>query len=477
LLLILCVPLAARAQDLLPPPKPVTPAGPESGAVAAPLTLEEVLSSVENHFPLLLAIEQERQITSGRQIAAAGAFDNVLKSRYGYAPDNNSYPNSRYDISLEQATGIGGLSYYSGFRVSDGIFPVYDGKQKTGEGGEFRGGLALPLAKDGVIDRRRANLAQAGIDRQIAEPVIRRQRLDAFRAAGRAYWGWVMAGRRLEITRQLLKIAEDRDRGLGVRVREGNLAPIERTDNQQTIADRAGRLVAAERRFQEATYILSLYHRDATGRPIIPTIDRLPKTLPEFIAFDPARVDEALAVAARYRPEIERLRLLRQRLEIELRWAENQTLPGINALINAAQDIGQGSKDLDRTTLELAVAFDLPIQRRDARGKAITAQGQILQVAAQERFAADQIAAEVRDALSALDRAYDLRERAKERANFAAQVEEGERRRFLLGQSDILRLNLRELATFDAQLTVIDAELEYFRALVDYRAALGIDRP
>ncbi|MBX7103673.1 MAG: TolC family protein [Gemmataceae bacterium] len=461
------VAFAQAPAQVLPAPTPV---------VTSPLLLEEVLLAVDSHFPLLLAAEQERQIASGRQLAANGAFDNVLKSRYGHSPEEASYPYNRFDFQLEQATGFGGMSYYSGYRVSNGVFPIYDDKNKTADGGEFRGGIAMPLAKDNAIDRRRANVAQAVIDRQIAEPVIRRQRLDAFRAAGRAYWAWVAAGKRLAITRKLLAIAEDRDRGIAIRVEQGAMAAIERTDNRQTVADRQGRLVTAERRFQEATFNLSLYLRDAVGRPVLVSIDRLPEKLPDFVQFDPARVGEALAVAFQYRPEIERLRLAREKLAVELRWAENQTLPGVNALVNAAQDIGAGSKTLDRTTLELAVAVDLPIQRRDARGRALAAQGQILQVAAQERYAGDQIAAEVRDVLSALEQAYELRTRAEERRNYAAQVEEGERRKFLAGQSTILLLNLRELATFDASLTVVDAEWEYFRALVDYRAVLGLDR-
>lgn len=466
-------PILARAQEQLPLPKVLTP----QPVVFVPLQIEDVLRSVENHYPLLLAVEQERQIAGGKVLSAQGAFDNIIKSSYQNEPGNTSYPSNYFNFGIEQATPFGGMSYFSGYRVSEGIFPDYYGYNVTGDGGEFRGGMTFPLLRDKAIDRRRANLAQAGIDRAIAEPVIRRQRLDAFRAAARAYWAWVATGQRLKITRKLLEIAQERDQALAIRVQQGAIAPIERTDNQQTIADRQGRLAVAERRFQEASFMLSLYYRDALGRSVVVSEDHLPTEMPELIAFDPARADEAIAVAVVYRPELQRLRLQRERVEVDLRLAENQTLPGVNAIIAAAQDIGKGKKDLDRTTLELAVGVDLPIQRRDARGKIVSAQAQMLQLAAQERMANDQITAEVRDTLSALDRAYAVRQRAKERQNFAAQVEEGERRRLLLGQSNILTLNLRELATFDAALTVIDAEFEYFRALADYRAALGLDNP
>lgn len=471
--IVLLLPFGVRAQDQLPLPKVLAP----QNIVVVPLQIEDVFNSVEKHYPLLMAVERERQITAGKLMSAQGAFDNVIKSKYNNEPGNSSYPSNYFDFGIEQATPYGGLTYFSGYRVSEGNFPDYYGKNFTGDGGEFRGGLALPLLRDSSIDRRRASLAQAGIDRAIAEPIIRRQRLDAFRAAARSYWAWVATGQRLKITRRLLAIAQDRDQALAMRVQQGAIAPIERTDNQQTIADRQGRLAVAERRFQEASFTLSLYYRDAAGRSVVVGEEHLPAQLPELIAFDQNKVDDAVAMAATYRPELQRLRLLRERIEVDLRLAENQTLPGVNAIINAAQDIGAGKKNLDRTTLELSIGVDLPIQRRDARGKVLSAQGQLLQLAAQERMANDQIVAEVRDTLSALDRAFVIRQRAKERVNFASQVEEGERRKLLLGQSSILTLNLRELATFDAALTVVDAEFEYFRALADYRAALGLDNP
>ena len=43
------------------------------------------------------------------------------------------------------------------------------------------------------------------------------------------------------------------------------------------------------------------------------------------------------------------------------------------------------------------------------------------------------------------------------------------------GDSDLLRLNLRESATFDARITEIEAQLHYFESQADYRAALALD--
>jgi outer membrane protein TolC len=117
---------------------------------------------------------------------------------------------------------------------------------------------------------------KADIDRQIAEPNIQRQRIDAARAASRAYWTWVLAGQRYLIARDVLELARRRDEQLSRRVAAGNLAPIEREDNRRSIVDREARVVAALRLFQQAGFALSLYHRDAVGNPIVPTLSLLP---------------------------------------------------------------------------------------------------------------------------------------------------------------------------------------------------------
>jgi outer membrane protein TolC len=79
------------------------------------------------------------------------------------------------------------------------------------------------------------------------------------------------------------------------------------------------------------------------------------------------------------------------------------------------------------------------------------------------------------DALSALERAYAVREAARENLRLATEVEQGERRTFQEGKSDLFRVNIRELQRAEAQYREVDALSEFYRALADYNAALGND--
>jgi outer membrane protein, heavy metal efflux system len=179
-----------------PPPAPVpapTPntlpeapsLKPQPVSTTGVLSLDEVLATVGQNFPLLQAIEEERRIATGQRVMTEAAFD--LNLRSNLTNNEGSFGNTRLDLLAEQATPYNGLSTFAGYRTGQGDYPVYNLGQKTSQGGELRAGFTLPLLRDGAIDRRRAALRQAQIAEQLADPVIRRNRLDVLRAAARAY--------------------------------------------------------------------------------------------------------------------------------------------------------------------------------------------------------------------------------------------------------------------------------------------------
>ena len=122
----------------------------------------------------------------------------------------------------------------------------------------------------------------------------------------------------------------------------------------------------------------------------------------------------------------------------------------------------------------------MPVQRRDAYGKLQTLDAQLTQVNRQLSYAEDQVRAEVQDAFSLLERAYEFHEQSKHRLELARLVALAEREQLRLGRSDVLRVTLREQAKFEAEIAEINARQEYWRADSDLRAAdtsLGLDLP
>jgi len=138
-------PLPTAAEELQTPPGRAPPPEVPRGELPdvtidnrkQPLTLGEVLASVERHYPLLLAVERERGVAAGQVTTAMGAFDlNVTGLGTSLAP--STYENYVSDFGVEQLLSQGGVSMFGGYRTGFGNFPTYKLHNKTAAGGEFR---------------------------------------------------------------------------------------------------------------------------------------------------------------------------------------------------------------------------------------------------------------------------------------------------------------------------------------------------
>lgn len=440
---------------------------------AAPLGLDEVLAAATRAFPSLLAAEQRKEVAAGEKLAAEGGFDTLLKSQNRWSVAG-LYENRNYDVSIEQPTGLWGATFFGGWRRGLGDYPVYEGKSLTATDGEARVGVNVPLWRNGPIDRRRASLTQAELGEIIAGHEYDQALIELRRVAAYRYWDWVLAGRRLRVADAMLDIAEKRDAGIRRRVAAGDIAEFEAADNQRAILERRERQVAARRLLEQAAIQLSLYWRDEQGQPQLPDAALLPQGFPS--AQPPPAQDfaDALSAAQARRPELQRLALQQRQTETELELQRNQQAPGVDVSVMGARDIGPGKDKLNREELYLGLNIDIPLQRRVAGGRAQAAAANLQRLKLEKQLADDRIAAEVRDALSALDAARQRLELAGRQRQAAKRLEEGERTRFELGESTLLFVNLREIASGDAALMEADVANALHKAHADYQAALGV---
>jgi outer membrane protein TolC len=436
------------------------------------LTLEQVLDSVEKHYPPLLAAVQDRVIAGADVLVAEGRFDLAMKAAWegdylGY------YENQVFKSAVEQATQFQGMSFFAGYNLGRGSFASYDGKNQTDEGGEYRAGMRAPLFRDRAIDPRRADLQKAVIGRRIADLGVEQQRLVILQLAMRRYYEWIAAGRRFEIAREVLQVAEIRDKQLRATADAGQIPPIDVTDNMRAIYTRRGQVVEAERGLQLAAIELSLYYRDANGDPLLAPNSLLPPDFPVMREITEARLQEDIDLAIRRRPEIQRFSAQRSQVEVDRRLAENQLQPGVDLALVYTRLLGDRVVRRGPDDLIASLNFDLPLQRRAARGRNAAALARIEQFDQRERFARDQVTAEVRDAYSALLAAFQRARLLRQEVEVAQELERAERQKFQLGDGTLFLVNLREQATFDTAVREVSAVNDYFRALALYEFAIA----
>lgn len=445
----------------------------ESTAPVRALALNEVLDAALRAFPGLLSAEQRKAVSEGELQSAQGGFDTLLKSQNRWSVVG-LYENNNYDVVIEQPTSFLGATFFGGWRRGTGDYPVYDGKSLTASDGEARLGMNIPLWRNRDIDRRRASLQQAELGKLIANHEYDQALLEVRRQASHRYWDWVLAGVRVRTVQQLLQVAEQRNDGILQRVAAGDIPEFEALDNQRAIIERRERLVAAQRMLEQTAIQLSLYWRDVEGQPQLPTPELLPNDFPNPLPKIQANVDDAIATAISQRPELKRLALQSQQTETELALQENQQNPAVDFQVMGAKDIGYGKDKLNRDELYLGLNVDIPLQQRVAGGRAQVASANLQRLKWDRMGAENRVEAEVKDVLSALDAAQKRVTLSRQQHQAALQLEDGERTRFELGETTLLFVNLREIATGDALLQAADAASSLFKAHADYQATLAI---
>lgn len=447
--------------------------GAEAPPAPPPLALNEVLDAALRAFPGLLAAEQRKQVAAGELQTAEGGFDTLLKSQNRWSVAG-LYENNNYDVSIEQPTSFWGTTFFGGWRRGTGDYPVYEGKSVTADDGEARIGVNIPLWRNREIDRRRASLQQAELGKLIASHEFDQNLLEVRRQASHRYWDWVLAGLRLRTAEHLLQVAEQRNDGILQRVAAGDIPEFEALDNQRAIIERRERRVAAQRMLEQSAIQLSLYWRDAEGQPQLPTPELLPAGFPGQEPPIELDFDHAFITARSQRPELKRLELQSQQTETELALQENQRNPAVDLQVMGAKDFGYSPNKPNRDELYVGLNVDIPLQQRVAGGRAQVAAANLQRLKWERRGTEDRVAAEVKDTLSALKATRQRVALSSQQKQAAQQLEDGERTRFELGETTLLFVNLREIATGDATLQAAEAASSLFKAHADYQAVLGM---
>lgn len=427
-------------------------------AVAAPLTLDEVMSAVDARVPQLAAAEAQIEAAEAKLLASRGAFDPVLAAQTSAYTGKEARNILDGDVSVRSAFGP---SLEAGYRrgTGEGEFPTYE--RGTAENGEVRFGVTVPLLDGLMMGEERVAMmdARLAIDSKTASYADKEQRIR--RKAEESWWKWVAAGAKLGVAERQLELAVNRNAALVVEVERGARAPIAQLDNERVLFERRADIARAKQDLAVAAVRLSLWYRDGAGEPVVPTEEQLPLlAAPEATA-----VDNAQALS---RPDVVEARAELERAEVGAAGAGNQLLPKLDGKVMTRQDLTDEPQEWI-----VGAAVEVPLLLRKGRGT--------LAAATAAEVAADQAVRALEDqALAELEAARLVRDAAAERLLWASRSEERaeevlrlERRSWELGASDLFVLLQREEKLAKASKDRIEAEVDLAMADVAVRAAGG----
>ncbi len=437
--------------------------------VGAPLTLLEVLETTERSHPLLLAAISKRAAAAGIALGTRGAFDTKLKvetgsNQFGY------YKTRTGSGVLHQPLRELGGEVFGGYKRGLGNFEPWKEYGLTLSEGEWSGGIKLPILRNRAIDERRADLQFASLAVELADTSIQTQRLVLMRAAATTYWKWVAAGAKLQIARDLLSLAEDRREQVEQLVRAGQVAEIEIAENERAVLRRRSATLTAERELQAARFDLSLYLRDAEGKPQQASEDRLPE-FPEPRSVAAERVEQDLRTAMDRHPKIAGVLVTLDQNGVALELARNRLLPRVDVTAKFGRDSGVGPYSKRGNELIAGITIESPFQRRKARGEVAVQNAEQERLLYELMYLRDSVAVEIRDAAGALSLALQRLVLARAEYDLAMRLAEAEVERFRFGDSTLFVVNQREVAAAAARYESVNALADCHVATTIYRAS------
>lgn len=426
--------------------------------------LQQILDSVQEHYPLIKAAQAEINGKDALVQAAQGAFDPVLDGSFknrlsGFYDGNNmeSFYRKRFPAF--------GAQVYAGFRRSDGSFPTYENELTTTNDGESRVGVSFSLWRDRDFDEYRFQSATSRVDALKERYQLQKDLIWILQDAYITYAQWLQAARLLDDYTELLQIAVDRADAVNRSVESGNTAEIIAVDNNLAVLQRRSLVVDAQRLVDASAYKLSLFYRNTDGSPRLPVYTS-GLSIPEENIEDTTNMTAILDRVIQLNPDIAMARLNRDQEELEVRLANNEAKPRIDLRFYNARDFGGGITALRGTENVADISFSIPLATNTARGKASAARSRITSLNFRIQQFINQTQTDLEVALVNLDATRELENIAEQELDAALQLADAEARRFEAGLSDFFQLNLREQV-------VAEAELKRWRAHFDHQVALA----
>ncbi len=460
-------PLGYKMREIKLPTKNI------SGIIAMrdEVTVDAFLTTVDAFHPQIGAADARRRISSARVQEVQGVFDPNFSTLNGYTWMQNTsrFATLKKVIFNQQMLELptrSGIRLFATYRYN----PLSSQSPfiETGRGGEWAGGVTMPLLRGLVINERETNEKVAKIGEPVATQFFTLSRLDILLRASLSYWNWVGAQRKLEVARRLVSLSKILIDIADKRAQKGDLPRIEVIEAEADYQRRVSDQIAIELEFQKATYDLAIFLFDDQGNPS-PLLGEhnVPHNWPAPTAYSAEELNKSVELAVQRRPELKRIALQKTQAQLQLKLARNNLLPQADLTYSQGYDTGTaGIGNVFRGQLQ----FSQPLYVRQARGQIKSANLNIQSLVDEERAEKQRIVSEVLSAGASINASFQKYLAVSELTHKMEQVYIGERKRFNVGDSNVFLVTQRERQLFDARVQLVDTQRDYLQALARMKA-------
>ncbi len=413
------------------------------------------------------------------------------------SPENESVEAS---TSLSRLLPTGGsVSLFTdwGRATTNGVFTILSPAYDTGVGVSLR----QPLLKSLTVDPAREAIRVAAADRGASKARLERSVSDTVARVDQAYWNLVAVRRDVVSIQSSVELADRQLSETKVRVEAGALAKTDVAEPTAELERRRGNLALARQRVEEAENALKLL---ILGDPSNPDwgLDIVPADAPQTGLQHP-NLPEALATGFAKRAEIAEARAQRERAQAQVAGRKSDVLPKLDLVASYQRRGLAGGMNPNATTLSgqpsvappplsggtgrsygtigenrfpdasVGLAFSFPIGNRTARANLAIAKSRFSQATVGITAAEQEVGAEVRNAVFALETARQRIEAARASREAAETQLAAEQERFKAGMSTNFLVLTRQNDLTNARVTETAALTDYRKAETELARATG----
>jgi outer membrane protein len=355
-----------------------------------------------------------------------------------------------------------------------------------------------PLLRDFRIDSTRQQLLVGQKQMEIVDVQLRQQITQTARRVRNAYFDLVGARGQLDVARQTLELSQQSLRDNQTRVEVGTLPPIDIIEAQAEVSRNEEGVIVSEARIRTfednlRTLIMNPSQTDFWTARIVPAE-------PPTMTARPVDVEGAVTAALANRTDLLQARKQLEQTDINLKFARNQRLPNVDAIVNyglagiggtrlqfdpqsnpfapeivnrTQRSLGDALSDVfgnEFKTWSLQLQMSYPIGTSTAEAAVAQTRIQRQQDVTSIQQLEMQIATAVREAGRQVETSLKRVEATRKAREFAERRLEAEQKRMTVGLSTTFQLFQAQRELSAQRLAELNAVIDYNRALVNFEA-------
>lgn len=438
------------------------------------LSFEDYTAIVRQHHPMAVQSELIRKKGDATVQMARGGFDPKIGTDISQKYFKGDQYYSLIDAGLKVPTWFG-VEAYAGYEQNGGVY--LNPENSTSGGGLVYAGVSLPVGRGLFIDERRAELRRAQIYQKSTTVEQRLMMNELLYEAGKAYWNWFEKYQVLRVYEDALGLAEFRLNAVKQQASLGDRPAIDTLEAGIQLQNRQLALQQAQLEFRNASAMLGVFlwqngqiplELEETTIPVDKSTVQLKTT--EGLLLD--RIDSLVA----YHPYLQQYRFKIDQLKIDKRLKVEGLKPQLDLKYNALSQVVGSSpfSDLSINNYQWGLQFSMPIPLRKERGALKLAKLKIQNAELDVVDTKAQIDYKITAAINEWNTTREQTALYQRTVSDYLGLLEGEREKFVAGESSLFMVNSRELGYINAQIKYLELLTKNRKAELTTNYSLGI---